>query len=471
MHQFNPIDAALLFLESAHTPFHVSTVSIYDPSTCPGRPPGFEDILEAVRRSLPAADSFRRRIVRVPLDLDYPYWIEDEDFDLEYHIRHLALPRPGNWQQFRTQVSRLISRPLDLTRSPWEINIIEGLDSLEGLPPGCFAMVLKIHHCAIDGQTGVALINAIHADTPRKKPKKLPDDWQPESVPGNRELITRAAVNSIRKPLAISRKLLANARALVNAGYREIRSEGDFTLEAPVTSLNANISSHRIVDFLVHPLEDLKMVRRAVEGATINDVCLAMIAQGMLRYFETLGEQVALPLVTVVPVSTRTPDQAAGGGNQIMITRISLHTDIADPLQRLAAITGDTKKMKAMQEGVVMNVLLDVVHNLPGALVGAAARVMPLMVTRSTSFCNTMVTNVPGPLEPIYFLGARVVHMFGSPPLMDGSAVLHCVGSYNGEFIFSFTACRDLLPDPDLYRECLQRGIDDVVAAAQGSGG
>ena len=121
------------------TPFHVTMVNIYDTTTCPGPPPTFEDIVEAVRVSLPAAPSFRRRIVRVPLDLDYPYWVEDADFDLEFHMRHIALPRPGNWEQFRAQVARLVSRPLDLTRPPWEMTVIDGVDEVEGLPRGCFA--------------------------------------------------------------------------------------------------------------------------------------------------------------------------------------------------------------------------------------------------------------------------------------------------------------------------------------------
>lgn len=465
MQQFNPIDAALLFLERTRTPFHVSTITIYDPATCPGDPPTFDDIVEAVRNSLPAVEQFRRKIVRVPFDVDYPYWVEDKDFDLEFHMRHLALPRPGNWQQFRTQVGRLISRPLDLTRSPWEMWVIEGLDSLEGLPPGCFATVLKVHHCAIDGKTGVALINTIHQDSPGKKLKKLEDDWQPEKVPTQRQLMRMAARNGARRPWAILRLMLSNARALVNAAFGELQSEDeDDQLTAPETLLSGNISAHRIFDFVVCPLDGIKRVRRSVEGATVNDVCLTIVAEAMRRYLKAKKALPREPLVTVVPISTRSPDEASGGGNQIAITRVSLYTTISDPIERLAAIAEDTREKKAMQDGVVMNVLLGVVHNLPGALVGAAARAVPLMVSRSNSFSNTMVTNVPGPLEPIYFLGARAVHMFGSPPLMDGAAMLHCVGSYNGEFMFQFTACRDLLPDPDFYRECLDGAVRDVVA-------
>jgi len=467
MHQFNPIDAALLFLERSRTPFHVSTISIYDPSTCPGDPPGFDDIVDAVRKCLPAVEQFRRKIVRVPFDVDYPYWVEDKDFDLEFHMRHTALPRPGNWKQFRTTVGRLIARPVDLSRSPWEMWVIEGLDGLEGLPPGCFATVLKVHHCAIDGKTGIALINAIHQDSPDKELPALPDDWQPERRPNQRDLMRLAALNGFRRPWAILRLMLSNARALVNSALAELRGDDDDeeALVAPDTVLNGAISSHRILDFVLCPLEDIKRVRRAVEGATVNDVCLAVVAEAMRRYLKSKNGLPAESLVTVVPISTRSPDDAGGGGNQIAITRVSLHTTISDPLERLAAIAADTREKKAMQDGVVMNVLLGVVHSLPGAMVGAAARAVPLMVSMSNTFCNTMVTNVPGPMQPIYFLGARAVHMFGSPPLMDGAAMLHCVGSYNGEFMFQFTACPDLLPDWEFYRECIEAAVRDVIAA------
>jgi len=138
-------------------------------------------------------------------------------------MRHLALPKPGNWEQFRTQVSRLISRPLDLSRPPWEMTVIDNVDGIEGIPPGSFATVLKIHHCAIDGQAGVALINAMHQDSPRKKLKKVKDDWQPETVPGDKILLRKAWVNSIKRPATIARLVLSNARGLVESAVHELR--------------------------------------------------------------------------------------------------------------------------------------------------------------------------------------------------------------------------------------------------------
>lgn len=470
MQQLSTIDAAFILMEQPRTPFHVTMVNIYDPSTCPGNPPTFDDIVEAVSATLPAAPTFRRRIVRVPLDLDYPYWIEDQHFDLEYHMRHLALPKPGDWKQFRAQVARLVARPLDLTRPPWELTVIDGLDGIEGLPPGCFANVLKVHHAAIDGVAGVELFSALHQLSPNEKPAKLVDRWQPEAVPSSFELLQNAGWHSVTRPVAIARLLLSNATALARAAFDELRSDDeDDDAEVPRTRLNAPVSAHRVWDDVRCPLADLKRARRAVEGATINDVCLAIVAGGMRRYLEAKGDLPEQSLRTVVPISTRTPEQAKDGGNQITVTMVSLHTDIADPLERLVAIAEETRAKKAVQKGVVMPVLLEAVRNLPGALLGVAMRALPLAAASAASsipITNTMVTNVPGPTVPYYLLGAKCVHVTGSMPLMDGGGVLHAVCSYNGEFVFTFTACRDLLPDSDFYRDCLSASVQEVVAIA-----
>ena len=467
MQQFNPIDAALLFLERPRTPFHVSMINIYDPSTCPGKRPTFEDIVETVRLSLPGAPPFRRKIVRVPFDVDYPYWVEDEYFDLEYHMRHLALPKPGNWEQFRKQVSRIISRPLDLTKPPWEITVIEGLDNVESLPSGCFALVIKVHHCAIDGQAGVALQTLLHQDSPDKAPRMLKETWQPEEVPGNFELLKGAWINGFKRPATILRLMLSNASGLLKAALDDYQTDDDENeIVVPKTILNGPISAHRIFDDVRCSLDDLKRVRKVVEGATINDVCLTIVAECLRRYLGSKDALPELPLISQMPIATRTPEQAKAGGNQISITRVSLHTDIVDPLERLKAITAETKRKKAVQDGVVMSTILDVVYNLPGTLVGLAARVAPLVAANATVFCNTMVTNVPGPREPLYLLGARNIHSSGYSPLMNGGGLLHSVTSFQNTFLFCYSACPDVLPDSKFYSACLKEAIREVVAAA-----
>ncbi len=472
MKQLSPIDAAFVLLERPRTPFHVTMVNLYDRSTCVGKPTEFDDIVEAVRKSLPAAPTLRRRIVRVPFDLDYPYWVEDKDFDLDFHMRHLALPKPGNWAQFRKQVSRLVSRPLDLSRPPWEMTVIDGVDAVEGIPAGAFATVLKIHHSAVDGEAGVELLTALHQQDPAQEPAELLDRWKPERVPRNGELLRRAGLNSVLRPANILQLLLSNARTLVRAAFEEIRSPDDGEdVEIPRVSFNGRVSAHRVFDDAYCTLDELKRVRKAVPGATINDVCLTIVAEALRRYLDAKGELPTQSLVTAVPISTRTPEQARSGGNQIAVAMISLHTNIAAPLERLARISSETRERKAVQDGVVMPVILEAVQNLPGALVGVAARAVPLVMSSIASSatsvpCNTMVSNVPGPIEPLYLLGSQIVRSTGCAPLMDGGGLLHSVCSFAGRFAFSFTACPDLMPDTGFYRDCLQGAMRDMVRAA-----
>jgi WS/DGAT/MGAT family acyltransferase len=257
--------------------------------------------------------------------------------------------------------------------------------------------------------------------------------------------------------------LISKAPALAKAAFDDLRSDDeDDAIEVPVTRLNARISAHRVWDDVRCTLAELKPARKAVEGATINDVCLAIVAGGMRRYLKAKRDLPETTLWTVVPISTRTPEQAKDCGNQLSLMRTPLHTEIADPKKRLAAIVKDTRDKKAMQKGVAVSVLLDVVQNLPGALVGLAARAVPFADPPAVT--NTMVTNVPGPNVPYYFLGAKNVRSTDCMPMMDGGGVLHSVCSVNGEFTFTFTGCRDLLPDPAFYRECLKASVDEVVA-------
>jgi len=470
MQQFNPIDAAMLYMEKPNTPFHVSTISIYDPSTCPKGPPSFDDIIEAVRGCLPGVPPFRRKIARVPFDLDYPYWVEDEYFDLEFHMRHLALPRPGNWKQFKEQISRLISRPMDLSMPPWEMWVIEGLDRAEGFPPGCFATLLKIHHCAIDGQTGVAMLNLLNQSSPKKKPIVLDDNWEPEEEPEKGQLLRTAYMNAIRRPAKVISQLFSNAPDMVRERFNDV-SEDDKGEEtpAPTTILAGDITARRVFDDVVCQFEDIKKIRKVVEGATVNDVCLTIVAEAMRGYLTAHEALPDAPLVSTVPIATQDIHEADDGGNQIAIINVSLHTDIADSIERLKVITKETSKKKAMQKGVVMKTMLEVVHNLPGALVGLAARTAPLLILRATEkggIPNTMVTNVPGPRDPLYLLGAKMVHSIGCSPMVNGGSILHAVSSFEDRFMFSFTACPDLLKDADFYRDCIEAGIADVIKAA-----
>jgi len=465
MQQLSFIDNAFLLAENPRTPNHLCMVDVYDPSTAPYGPPTFEQILAKVQECLPVAPSLRRRAVNVPLDLDRAYWVEDPDFDLEFHVRHLALPRPGDWHQLCTQVARLHARPLDLSRPPWEMTVIDGLDSLASLPPGCFATVLKVHHAAIDGVSGVELLTAIH-DLEPDQPKHLPaDSWRPEVVPSAQWLVQQAMAHAVLNPINSARFVLANAPPLGRDLVRMVRRRSA-PLRVVRTRFNQRVSAHRVFDEVRCPLGDLKRAKAAVPGATLNDVCLSIIGGAMHQYLDSVGEPPSEPLITLVPVSTRTPEQAGAGGNQVSMMRVSMHTDIADPVARLDAIRRETADKKAAQQGVAIPVLLDIARSLPGALIGTTMRNMSSFSDRAPVMANTIVTNVPGSPVPLYFLGSKAVRVTGCVPLTDGIGLFHCVSSYCGEFAFMVTADRDMLPDPAPYMRCLQDAIEQQARAA-----
>jgi len=465
MRQLSFVDTAFLLQDTPARSNHLGMIGIYDPSTAPAGSPTFADFMAKIEASLPVAPTMRRKLVHVPLGLDRPYWVEDPAFDLEFHVREIAVPAPGDWCQFRTLVARLYARPLDLRRPPWELTIIRGVDQVPGLPTGCFGVVLKVHHAAIDGMAGLELWNALHTLGPDVSPDPVPDEWQPEPIPPAASLLGLAATHAVTKPLSSLWLLARNASPLVRQAIDAARA-GAPRWRVPRTRFNAALSPHRTFDEARCPLADLKAVKAVVPGASINDVCLSVIGGALRRYLASVGELPEESLMTIVPVSTRTPEQAGATGNQISMMRVNLGTDLADPIERLAMIQAETARKKAAQSGVAVPVLLDVAQTLPGALIGGAARSLSSFVERGPVFANTIVTNVPASPVPLYLLGCELVRSTGMTPLAVGVGLFHAVSSYAGTFSFMVTADRDALADPTPYTEALEASIAEHVEAA-----
>ena len=227
MQQLSAQDASFVYLETPHTPMHIGSVGIYDPSTAPGGFVRFKDILRFIEQRLPGARSFRQRLVRVPFDVDHPYWIEDPEFDIEFHVRHIALPKPGDWRQLCIQVARLHARPMDLTKPLWEFTVVEGLDNIPGLPPGCFALVSKVHHAAIDGMSGVEMSAAVHdLDAEHEANPTSPIRGSRSNMPRVADLLTRSYFNNLLQPMRIAetigRSLPGMAKLAVQAGKGDV---------------------------------------------------------------------------------------------------------------------------------------------------------------------------------------------------------------------------------------------------------
>ena len=475
MQQLSGLDASFLYLETPNAPMHVGGFAIYDPSTVPGgKTLRFTEILKNIERRLHLARAFRQKVVNVPMNLDHPWWVEDASFDIEYHVRHIALPKPGDWRQLCIQAARLHSRPLDLARPLWELYVIEGLDGIDGLPQGSFATLFKIHHAAIDGVTGAEIITALHDLEPEPKSVPKPEkSWKPEADPHPWELLARAGWNAAVRPFGFAeltmRTIPAMARLTTEFSARRLRPER-LPGEVPRTRFNGTVSPHRVVEGRAFDLGEIRKIKNRVEDATVNDVVLAICGGALARYLRAKGELSEKPLVAMAPISVRTEEERGKGGNRVSAMAVGLGTHLDDPLERLRSVHQGAVESKALTNAIGARLMTDYSQFIPSATAGVAARLYSRLglANRVQPFFNTVVTNVPGPQMPLYSHGARLVAQYGMGPVGDGVGLIHPVFSYCGQITIAATACREMMPDPGFYAECLQASYDELRDAALG---
>ena len=360
-----------------------------------------------------------------------PYWVDDPDFDLEYHVRHIALPQPGDWRQLCIQIARIHARQIDLRRPPWEFTVIEGLNSVPGVPKGAFAISLKLHHCAVDGMESVELMLAMHdlaSDSPRPDPPQSP--WRPDPLPSYTSLLARTAINGALYPLRAGKVLaptalkavgqLARLPAKLAGGVASTLAGGAGSAFAPTTRFNDPVSTHRVFEARFHDLTDIKRIKASVPGSTVNDVALAYVGGALREYLNRHGELPDQTLVAACPISLRDAGDNGSGGNMLFGRLQRLETTTADPLDRLATIAQATAAFRATSDKSENTQLLELVGTLPTALLGATVKAASVLPFSAPTIANTTVTNVRGPNEPMYFHGARLVLVTGMGPLIGG---------------------------------------------------
>jgi len=468
MQQLSGLDASFVYFETPARPMHVAGVSIYDPSTAPGGKVTYKGILASFEERLHLARTFRQKMVPVPLNLDHPYWVEDKDFDLEFHVRHIALPAPGDWRQLCIQVARLHSRMLDLSRPLWETYVIEGLDNVEGVPPGSFALFQKTHHAAIDGVSGMEMTSAIHDLTPEPQSIETVDTWRGEPDPSALTLLGRAMLNNGARPMhfgrVVGRSVPGFGRVTDQLRRRQLQMP---PTSAPRTRFNGTVSPHRVVDARRFDLGEIRRMKSAVDGATVNDVVLAIVGGGLRAYLQHHGELPADPLLAMAPISVRSESEKGSQGNQVSSMVVSVASNVADPVARLTAVRESTHQAKEFSNAVGARTLTEFSQFIPGGLAGLAARTASRfeMANRVNPAANCVVTNVPGPREPLFFAGAKLVTMFGMGPIGDGLGLMHPVTSYVNELVIAVTSCREIMPDPAFYTQCLQDSYDQLAEA------
>ncbi|WP_234026833.1 wax ester/triacylglycerol synthase family O-acyltransferase [Erythrobacter sp. HKB08] len=471
MRQLQGMDASFVALETRNSPMHIGSILIYNPETAPGGFVRFKDILGFLDDRMKMSKTLRQRLVRVPFDLDYPYWVEDPDFDLEYHVRHVALPKPGDWRQLCIQAARIFARPLDLERPPWEFTVVEGLDNVEGIPKGSYAYITKVHHAAIDGMSGIDLMEVTHTLNPGDPPPDFPDTWKPEKIPNAVELLGKSYFNAMTNPLKQLEVAAKAAPGIANAIKGLVTKEFDLSREmiAPKTRFNRKISPHRVVEGRSFPLAEIKAIRALVPDSKVNDVFLAIIGGAMRRYLESKKELPDKTLTAMAPISVRSSGEKGDMGNQVAAMVAPLGTHIADAAERLAYVHNRTTNSKAMTDAIGARNMTEVSKVSPALYMALGAQLYTRLSLANRGvgpIFTTVVTNVPGPPVPIYSAGARLESMMGLICLTDGMGLAHVVQSYTKEATISFTADREMMPDPEFYVECIEKSFEELKAAA-----
>lgn len=466
MDRLTPEDAWFLYLEGPTVHLHVTGLLLLDPSTAPG---GFtfDELRRYILGRLDLMPMLRQRLVEVPLAIDHPCWIEDTAFDIDDHVHRHVLAGAGSMDELAAFVGEFAGTQLDRTRPLWDLVLVEGLAN------GDVAITMKMHHCIVDGVSGMDVMANLLDLTPSPE-RRRPPVWEPPAAPTTPDVIAAASWNRLANPWRPLRAAMGVASSLVQMAGTAVRRRLDgadsvaHPINAPRTRFNASISAERVVAFGVAPLEDLKTIRRAFD-VTINDVVLAACTYGLRGYLKAHDRVPDQALVCSVPVSTHGHAGGDRATNQLSTMFVSLPVHLADPIEQLRAIHASSLGAKAVQESVGADMIRDVVEMVPAMLFHLATRLysQARLADRLAPIHNLVVSNVKGSPVPLYMAGARVVAMFPFGPLMEGTGLNVTVLSNTGEMNVGLIACPDLVPNLDQLLDEMLEGFAVLLKAAE----
>ena len=450
------LDASFLHMERLEFPMHVGALSIFEGAQFFDERGHFRisEVRDLVQSRLPLLPRFRRRLMSVPYDMGRPIWVDDDRFDITYHVRHTALPKPGSWEQLVALTTRVQEQLLDRERPLWELWFVEGVED------GNVALIQKTHHSLIDGVSGVDVATLLLDMSPEYTPP-VNEEWLPEPSPSPTQLLLDSLRERATEPAEVVRSvrsMLRGPRAAVERASELGRSMSTMVTResiAPRTSINARTGRHRLLSVVRVPLADVKTIRRAF-GGTVNDVVLAGVGGGLNYLLESRGDDVYdLRLRVLCPVSVRSDDQRGALGNKVSAMLVSLPVGAAHPAERLSAISEQTADLKEKRQALSADLLLNMSDYVAPTLMSLAARAV-----HRQPFVNLIVTNVPGPQHPLYMMGGRLVEAYPIVPLTRNLTIVVGILSYDGTLHFGLWADRDSSGDLEL----LAGGIEDAFA-------
>ena len=475
MDMLSALDATFIYLESEHSPMAIGAVYVIDAKDAPDDF-SYQAWYALVQSRLKLSKVFRQRLVEVPLDLSFPYWIRDPGFELDNHLPSVTLPEPGGMTELMQLAADTWGKTLKRDQPLWDIIFLSGINGIPGISKGSFALITRVHHAAVDGKASTEMMTALLDMTPEIRKFEFEDSWEPEDLPSNLDVITRSwsKAGQKAKELAgfVGKAAVGAAHLQGDRWLRKIEPPPRL-LSAPPTVFNQAINSPRTFWGKNFDFQRIKAIRKSVPGVTINDVVLAVCAGGLRRYLTERGELPVKPLVAMAPISVRGEEE--GTGNQVSAMLVSLATDIENPLDRLIHIRANTQRSKIHAGALPANKLTEFV---PSETLAAASRIYTRtrLGGHHRPFFNVTITNVPGPPVPLYVAGARVHSAFGMAPILDGLGLILVVISYHGTISIGISSCEQIVPDPDNMAECIACSLDELeqavnLAASAGEAG
>jgi WS/DGAT/MGAT family acyltransferase len=455
--RLSSIDASFLTNESSDSHMHVGAVLIFE-----GPPPSYDDFLDHVRGRLHLVPRFRQKLATPPAQTGRPFWVDDPNFNLAYHVRHSALPSPGSEEQLQNIAGRLFSQALDRSKPLWEMWLVQGLEKNR------FALINKTHHALVDGVAGVDIATVLFDVKPVPEAAEPSSPWIPDPLPSSAELAARGVRELIETPFKLTRRAIRAATHPYGTAKRVVEAvealgevAWNFADPAPEVPLNVDIGSHRRFVWTRSNLEDFKRIKDAL-GGTVNDVVLTVVSGALRNWCRARGIRTeGLELRALVPVSIRAEDERGQTGNRIAAMRGPLPVYVEDPVKRLGNIRAAMDDLKESKQALGAEVISRFNDFAPPTLLAQASR-----INFSTRLFNLIVTNVPGPQIPLYVVGRELQDVFPVAFLPDHHALAIAIMSYNGKINFGLLADYDSMEDVDLIANGLNDSLNELVAAA-----